>query len=211
MADGSFVEFLSAAFKNIHDVLKPGGAFYIWCASMTLDAFFAALKNNGMEARELLIWVKSNFALGHYDYHWRHEPCLYGWNDGAGRYFTNSRKESTVIDDTPDFEHMSKADAISLLRDIYDQTPTTAIFENKPNMNQLHPTMKPVSLFGYQIANSSRPGETVIDLFGGSGTTMIACEQLNRNCLMMEYDPHYADVIIDRWEKFTGGTAQLID
>ena len=116
-----------------------------------------------------------------------------------------------MIDDSPDIDHMSKADAIELLRKIYEQTPTTAIYEKKPNADLLHPTMKPVPLFGYQITNSSRRGETVLDLFGGSGTAMIACEQIDRTCLMMEYDSHYADVILDRWEKFTGGHAERAD
>ena len=210
LSNEQFIDFLTAAFRNMHDALKPGGAFYIWCASMKLDAFFAALANNEIEPRELLIWVKSNFALGHFDYHWRHEPCLYGWKAGK-HYFTNSRTENTVIDDSPDIDHMSKADAIDLLRKIYEQTPTTAIYEKKPNADLLHPTMKPVPLFGYQITNSSRRGETVLDLFGGSGTAMIACEQIDRTCLMMEYDSHYADVILDRWEKFTGGHAERAD
>ena len=106
---------------------------------------------------------------------------------------------------------MTKAEAIQLLQAIYEQSPTTAIYEKKPSFDSLHPTMKPIPLIGYQIANSSRKGETVLDLFGGSGTTLIACEQLGRKCLMMEYDPHYADVIIDRWEKYTGQKAVLLD
>ena len=106
---------------------------------------------------------------------------------------------------------MTKAEAIDLLTEIYQKSATTAIYEKKPSFDSLHPTMKPVPLIGYQIANSSRKGETVLDLFGGSGTTLIACEQLGRKCLMMEYDSHYADVIIDRWEKLTGQQAELIN
>lgn len=202
-----FIEFLTLAFRNLEMALFPGGAFYVWYAAKNEAAFHAAFQAAGLLVREQLIWVKNAFTLGRSDYQWRHEPCLYGWKDGAAHYFTNSRSESTVIDDTPDFEHMSKAEALELLSKIYERSATTAIYENKPTLDSLHPTMKPVALIGYQIANSSRKGETVLDLFGGSGTTLIACEQLGRNCRMMEYDPHYADVIIDRWEKLTGKQA----
>ena len=165
-----------------------------------------------MQIRQQLIWVKNTFALGRQDYQWRHEPCMYGWKDGAAHYFTNSRTESTVVDDSPDLDHLTKAEAIELLRAIYEgAVATTIIKENKPTASKLHPTMKPVALIGYQVANSSRRGETVLDLFGGSGTTLIACEQLGRKCRMMEYDPHYCDVIIDRWEKFTGQKAILLE
>lgn len=210
--DAEFIKFLKSAFENMMMSLRPGAAFYIWFASSKDPEFYAAAQQAGMEIRQQLIWVKSTFALGRQDYQWRHEPCMYGWKDGAGHYFTNSRTESTVVDDTPDLEHLSKADAIELLRAIYEgAVATTAIHEKKPAASKLHPTMKPVALIGYQIANSSRKGETVLDLFGGSGTTLIACEQLGRKCRMMEYDPHYADVIIDRWEKFTGGKAERIN
>lgn len=210
--DAEFIKFLKSAFENMAMSLRPGAAFYIWFAIGKVSEFYAAAEQAGLEIRQQLIWVKSTFALGRQDYQWRHEPCMYGWKDGAAHYFTNSRTESTVVDDTPDLEHLSKADAIELLRAIYEGgVATTAIHEKKPSASKLHPTMKPVALIGYQIANSSRKGETVLDLFGGSGTTLIACEQLGRKCRMMEYDPHYADVIIDRWEKFTGGKAERID
>lgn len=165
-----------------------------------------------MEIRQQLIWVKNVFALGRQDYQWRHEPCMYGWKEGAGHYFIDSRTESTVVDDSPDLDKLTKADAIELLRTIYEGgVATSTIYEKKPTVSKLHPTMKPVGLIGYQIANSSRRGESVLDLFGGSGTTMIAAEQLGRKAFLMEYDPHYCDVIIDRWEKFTGEKAVLLD
>lgn len=211
MDSGSFLEFLSAAFSNIELALKPGGVFYIWYAGKSATEFIAALRRNGLDVKEHLIWVKNMFVLGRQDYQWRHEPCLYGWKEGAPHYFINSRSETTVVDDSPDLDHISKANAIELLRAIYEGgVATSTIYEKKPTASRLHPTMKPVTLIGYQIANSSRRGETVLDLFGGSGTTLIACEQLGRQCRMMEYDPHYADVIIDRWEKFTGQTAEKI-
>lgn len=211
-SDEEFTKFLTSAFQNMMSALRPGGAFYIWFASSKDPQFNEAATRAGMEIRQQLIWVKSAFALGRQDYQWRHEPCMYGWKDGAAHFFTNSRTESTVVDDTPDLDHMSKADAIELLRAIYEGgVATTTIKERKPAASKLHPTMKPVALIAYQVANSSKRGETVLDLFGGSGTTLIACEQLGRHCRMMEYDPHYADVIIDRWEKFTGKTAEKVE
>lgn len=207
-----FVAFLNAAFSNMMMALKCGGSFYVWFASTGTDEFYKAAKLAGMEIRQQLIWVKNTFTLGRQDYQWRHEPCLYGWKAGAAHYFTNSRTESTVIDDTPDFDLMSHAEAVELLKHIYkDGTASSVIYDNKPSNSKLHPTMKPITLMGYQIENSSKRGDVVLDLFGGSGSTLIACEQLNRKCRMMEYDPHYADVIIDRWEKLTGRQAELVE
>lgn len=193
------------------NVLKLGGVFYIWYGSSSDHNFHQAANEAGMEIRQQLIWVKNTFTLGRQDYQWRHEDCLYGWKTGAAHYFTNSRAESTVYDDTPDFDHLTKAEAIDLLRTVFDSGAQTVIKENKPRISELHPTMKPVALIGYQVANSSKKGENVLDLFGGSGTTMIACEQLGRTCYMMEFDPYYCDVIIDRWEKFTGKKAAKIN
>ena len=101
---------------------------------------------------------------------------------------------------------MKKDEMKALLKKIFDeeQTQRTTIHEQKPLKSDLHPTMKPVKLIARLIRNSSQPGEKVLDLFGGSGTTLIACEQMDRRCCMMEFDPHYADVIVDRWEKMTG-------
>lgn len=205
--DEEFRAFLRSAFENVLTALKPGGAFYVWFASTRNFDFYEAAREAGMEIRQQLIWVKNIFALGRQDYQWRHEPCMYGWKEGAAHYFINSRNESTVYDDQPDLDKITKAEAVDLLRKIYDTEPQSVIREKKPAASKLHPTMKPVGLIGYQVANSSRRGDKVLDLFGGSGTTMIACEQLGRRCYMMEYDPHYCDVIIDRWETFTGKKA----
>ncbi|MBZ9569980.1 hypothetical protein KQY27_00205 [Methanobrevibacter sp. TMH8] len=119
--------------------------------------------------------------LGRQDYHWKHEPCLYGWKDGAPHFWNSNRKQTTILD-----------------------------FE-KPIKNSENPTMKPVSLIAYLIQNSSQKGQKVLDLFGGSGTTLIACEQLQRKCYMMELDPHYCDVIINRWEEFAKQKAVKIN
>ena len=146
--------------------------------------------------------------MGRQDYQWIYEPCLYGWKEGAAHYFTNSRGETTVLDGSQDFKKMKKEELVELLEKLFDTTDV--IRENKPSKSELHPTMKPVALFARLIRNSSRRGEIVLDLFGGSGTTMMACEQLGRKAYLMEYDPHYADVIVKRWEEYTGKKAELI-
>ena len=213
LGEKEFVEFLTKAMTNAKDALRDGGAFYVWYATRTTEQFLAGMRNAGMEVKQILIWVKSHFMLGRQDYQWQHEPCLYGWKDGTAHYFLDSRKQSTVIEDQlPDLSHMKKADMEALLREIYKaETPTDVIREAKPNVSELHPTMKPLKLIARQIRNSSEPGQTVLDLFGGSGTTLIACEQMDRRCMMMEFDPHYADVIVDRWEKATGLKALKIN
>ena len=209
MSDEEFYNFLSSAFKNIYNCLKPGGAYYIWYASKEVVNFSNALEDNNLPVRQELIWNKNSLVMGRQDYQWKHEPCLYGWKEGAGHYFIDDRTQTTVIEDKkPDIRKLKKEEMIKLLEEIYsDKISTTIINENKPATSELHPTMKPVKLIARQVKNSSRPGEIILDLFGGSGTTLITCEQLGRKCYMMEYDSHYADVIINRWETFTGEKA----
>ena len=210
--ENEFVEFLSKAMSNGKEALRDGGAFYVWYATLVTEQVFEAMRKADLKIRQTLIWVKGCFILGRQDYQWQHEPCLYGWKEGAAHYFLDNRKQSTVIEDMlPDLAHMKKSEMEALLKEIYaEEIATDVIREAKPNVSELHPTMKPLKLIARQIRNSSRPGETVLDLFGGSGTTLIACEQMDRRCLMMEYDPHYADVIVDRWERMTGQKAVLI-
>ena len=177
--DEDFIEFLRSAFELGMDALKPGGAFYIWHADTQRMNFLKACERAGMTIRECLVWVKNVFTLGRQDYQWRHEPCLYGWKDGASHQWYSDRKQSTVLE--------------------FD----------KPSSNSEHPTMKPIPLIAYQIENSSKEGDLVLDMFGGSGSTLIACEKLGRKCVTMELDPHYCDVIISRWEEMTGQRATL--
>lgn len=182
----------------------------MWYGDIEDIAFRQACFGNGLEIKECLIWVKNHFTLGRQDYQWRHEPCLYGWKEGS-HYFLDDRSQSTVIEDRMDIRKMKKEELIKALEEILSpDTPTTVIHENKPVKDDDHPTMKPVKLIARLIANSSRKRETVVDLFGGSGTTLIACEQLGRKCRMMELDPIYCDVIIRRWEKLTGKKATKI-
>lgn len=212
MSDSDFKEFLNSAFENAEKMLKKGGAFYIWYADSEDLNFRNACKNNGLDIKQCLIWVKNGFNFGRQDYKWKHEPCLYGWKEGAAHYFVEEYNHPTVIEDEIDIDKMKKEDMKKLLKEIFESDiPLTTIHENKPLKNDLHPTMKPLKMCADLIKNSTRRGEKVLDLFGGSGSTLMTCEQLGRTCFMMEYDPKYADVIIERWEKFTGQKAVLLN
>lgn len=180
MTDEDFRQFLKNFYSAANDNMKPGATFYIWYADTESYNFRGAARDIGWQVRQNLIWAKNTFALGRQDYQWRHEPCLYGWTEGAAHNWYSDRKQTTVLE--------------------FD----------KPARSDLHPTMKPVALFDYQMKNSSKPGDIVLDLFGGSGTTMIAAEQNGRAACLMELDPRYADVIIKRWEELTGDTAVLV-
>ena len=210
MSDEDFRSFLHDAFSAANSVMRAGCPFYVWTAQgHAMTDIMRELDNVGLFFRQQLIWVKSNLVLGRMDYQWRHEPCLYGWKDGA-HYFIDVRTRTTVFEDeeTIDIDKLKKDEMKKLLHDILDNPqPESVIRCPKPAKSADHPTMKPVRLFGYQIANSSLPGNIILDTFGGSGTTAIACQQLGRKARLMEIDPHYCDVIISRWEKFTGQKA----
>ena len=181
MEDNQFYSFLESAFINLYDSIKAGGSIYVFHADTEGLNFRKAIMSSGFKLAECLVWVKNAFVMGRQDYHWKHEPVLYGWKPGASHYFINDRSQSTVLE--------------------FD----------KPIRNEEHPTMKPIDLIAYLINNSSKKDEIVLDLFGGSGKTMIACEQTNRKAFIMELDPRYCDVIVDRWEKFTNQKAELIN
>lgn len=209
LESAEFKAFLVKAFANMEEQLKAGGVFYVWYASKEQIHFEEALKEAGLQIREQLIWKKNHFILGRQDYHWQHEPCMYGWKEGAKHYFIEDRTQSTVLlEDKLDFTKLKKEEMLELLQEIYNKKiNTTVLEEDKPLINELHPTMKPVRLLARLINNSSREEEIVLDLFVGSGSTLIACEQLNRKCYAMEIDEQYASVTIKRWEEFTGRKA----
>ena len=195
MAADDFFIFLHSFYKNLNAFVIPGGAWYIWHADSEGAAFRVALKETGILFKQVLIWVKSQFTLGRQDYQWQHEPCifavneeqeyeaglkqyepcLYGWKEGAAHNWYSDRRQSTILE------------------------------FKKPLASKEHPTMKPVPLIGYQIENSSRVGDIVADGFGGSGTTMVACEQLKRICYMVEFGPHFCQVIVDRMRQLVPG------
>lgn len=181
MSDASFRKFLTDAFTAAAQNMRAGAAFYIWYADVESINFLMAAEEAGLHYRQCLVWVKNVMVLGRKDYQWRHEPCLYGWKDGAAHHWYADRKQTSVLE--------------------FD----------KPSRSEEHPTMKPVALFAYLVRNSSRPGDLVLDPFAGSGTTVMACEQLKRRAAVMELDPHYASVIVERWERLTGKTAVRVD
>lgn len=212
MDDMTFLSFLTAAFNCAVQSMRPGAAFYVWHADSKGFEFRSALKEVGLTLRETLIWVKNALVLGRQDYQWRHEPCLYGWKNGASHYFIDDRSQSTVIEDAGfDYKKLKKDELLKIVLQLTDvSVPNTVIYEDKPTKNDIHPTMKPVKLMARLIKNSTKQEELVLDLFGGSGSTLIACEQINRICYTMEFDPKYCDAILDRWEKFTGEEAVCI-
>lgn len=181
MDNDKFEEFLTNAFNAANANMEKGASFYIFHSDCYSYWFRKALINTvDLELRENLIWVKNSMVLGRQDYQWRHEPCLYGWKKGSSHNWFSDRKQTTVME--------------------FD----------RPTKSVEHPTMKPIPLFAYLIQNSSQEGWNVYDSFGGSGTTIMACEQLGRNGFSMELDPHYCDVIINRWETYTGKKAEKI-
>jgi DNA modification methylase len=171
MGNDDFYTFLYDFYSALTTAVKKGGAIYVWHASSEVINFGKALVDAGWLLKQQLIWVKNSMVMGRQDYQWKHEPCLYGWLDGGSHNWYSDRKQTTVIE--------------------FD----------RPNRNGEHPTMKPIGLFGYQIENSSKVGDLVIDAFGGSGTTMVACEQLKRKARIVEFDPKYCDVIVKRMIK----------
>lgn len=212
-SDGDFHKLLVDAFKAADQVMRPGAAFYIWHADSEGYNFRGACREIGWQVRQCLIWNKNTFVLGRQDYQWKHEPCLYGWKDGAAHYFVDDRTQSTVFEDKGhDIDHMKKEEMKALLKELFeDKISTTVMEEDKPSRSAEHPTMKPIKLLARQIKNSSKKGENVLDIFGGSGSTLITCEQLGRHCFTVELDPKYCDVIIKRWEDFTGQQAVKIN
>ena len=177
MGDGDFRQFLRDAYVAADAVMKAGAVFYIWHADSEGYNFRGAAKDAGWQVRQCLVWKKSSLVMGRQDYHWQHEPCLYGWKEGAAHLWATDRKQTTILE------------------------------FNKPSRNGEHPTMKPVELFEYQMLNNTKGADLVLDSFGGSGTTIIAAEKHGRYGRLMELDPKYCDVIIKRWQDFTGKQA----
>ena len=209
MTSEAFRAFLTAAFGAMAGAAKPGAGAYIFHADSEGVAFREAFQGAGFLLKQCLIWVKNAFVLGRQDYQWRHEPILYGWKEGAAHYFTEQRNLSTVIDESgrPDVDKMTfdeLADLVSLIYDAVEDEPTTVLYCDKPLRNAEHPTMKPVALVARLIENSSRPGWVVLDPFGGSGSTLMACEGTGRAARLIELDPRFADVIVKRYAEVTG-------
>lgn len=198
MAPAAYLAMLNAWFKAGCERLKPGGAFYIAHAeSYGLETRQAA-EAAGLNIKQCLVWVKQAFTLGRQDYEWQHEPILYGWKAGAGHYWQGGYSQSTVIDYDVDLKKLSKSELIAMVNHLRNAMDTTVIREPRSVSNELHPTIKPVRLVARHIWNSSKRGETVIELFSGSGTTMAAAEQLGRRCVATEDDPKFVAVGLER-------------
>lgn len=180
MGDSEFRDFLLKVFKNYQSVSKPGSAIYVCHADSNGLTFRSTLVEAGWLLKQCLVWVKQQFVMGRQDYHWQHEPILYGWMPGAAHHWFGNRKQSTVWQ--------------------FD----------RPMKSLEHPTMKPVEMIQHALLNSSKKDDLVLDFFGGSGSTMIACEKTKRRCFTMELDPKYCDVVVTRWEKYTGEKAKRI-
>ncbi len=180
MTDGKFLQFLTDSFKQMYEHSKKGAAIYVFHADSEGYNFRTAFKQADYSLRQCLIWAKNSLVMGRQDYQWKHEPILYGWKDGASHAWYADRKQTTLIE--------------------YD----------RPQKSPEHPTMKPVGLCGYLIRNSSKEGDIVLDPFGGSGSTLIAAEQLSRICYMMELDPKYCDVIVKRYYQLVGSDANVL-
>lgn len=177
MDEGEYQRFLSAALGHAIARVHPGGAFYVWHADLHGLTVRAACSDAGLTVRQCLVWAKNTMVLGRQDYQWKHEPCLYGWAEGAAHTWLGDRTQTTILE--------------------FD----------KPARSADHPTMKPVELFAYLLRNSCPKGGRVFDPFGGSGTTLIAAEQEGRSAALLELDPKYCDVIVSRYEAFTGAQA----
>jgi site-specific DNA-methyltransferase (adenine-specific) len=175
MGDSEFLSFLTSAFKNAVEIMKPGASYYIFHADSEGYNFRSACIAANLKVRECLIWVKDSLVLGRLDYHYRHEPILRGWKDGAAHSWYSDRKQTTILE--------------------FD----------RPKKSEQHPNMKPVEMLIYLMKNSSKKGDTVTDFFGGSGSTLIAAEQTGRKAFLMELDEKYCDVIRKRWAEFVHG------
>lgn len=207
MEDAQFRKFLRDAFGCAVTETKEGGPIYIAHADSEGLNFRAAMVEAGWIFKQCLIWVKDSFTLGRQDHQWQHEPILYGWKPGAGHCWYGDRDKSTVIDDDVELRKLGKPELVAIINDMRNSGNTTIYRHAKPTKSDLHPTMKPVALVKQQVRNSSRRGDVVLDLFGGSGTTLIACEALGRRARLMEIDPIYADVIVKRWQSWANGEA----
>ena len=175
MSNDDFYKFLYDFYTALGSYTKPGGSWYVWHADSEVVNFRKAMSDSGIMPKQGIVWKKSSLVMGRQDYQWQHEPCLYGWKEGAAHGWYSDRKQSTILE--------------------FD----------KPSRNAEHPTMKPVPLIAYQIGNSSKQGDIVADGFGGSGTTMVASHQMGRKCYMVEFDPKYCQVIVDRMRKLDPG------
>lgn len=213
MSSNDFYEFLKKFYANAFSVMRDGAAFYIFHADSETKAFRGACEEVGFKISQCLIWVKNAFNLSMQDYHWRHEPCLYGWKLGTAHYFITDRSQDTILEDIESLKSKSKAELLEMYLNLQKilEEHSTIIRENKPLKNDVHPTMKPLKLLARLMVNSSQKEWNILDLFGGSGSTLMTAEQLGRKSYLMEYDPRFADVIVKRFASVNKNITLLRD
>jgi DNA modification methylase len=203
MDDEQFKKFLLDFYKNIESNMKVGAPYYIFHSSIKADTFINELKKTSLKPRQILIWVKDRIVFSRQDYHWKHEHILYGWKEGAAHYFTFDRTQDTVIDDykAKDLKKKTKKELLQLLEQLRSEEPfeNDVLYYKKPSKSDLHPTIKPINLLKRLMRNSSLKDDLVFDGFLGSGSTLLAAEQLKRKCYGIELDEQYVDVIVKRY------------
>jgi len=202
MSNKNFHDFLAASFRQMEAAMKPGAPIYVFHNDTASQQFRETLSNSGLLLKQVLVWVKQKIVPGRQDYNWQHEAILYGWKEGAAHRWYGQFNKSTVIDDDLNPEGMTKDELVDIFNQI--KLLSTVIREDRPNRNGEHSTMKPVRLIARLMQNSSKPRDIVLDPFGGSGSTLMAAEQLNRQARLVELDPSYCDVICNRFEGVTG-------
>lgn len=199
------VKFLLDALTGAAGCMPAGAAFYAFGPSAPIGrAFYEAIDKSPWHHHQTLTWVKNSMVLGHLDYHYRHEFCFYGWLPGAPHYFAPTRREDTIL--RTDIDRMTEQQVRAAYKELLESlaAQSDALEFDRPSASRLHPTMKPVELIAHLMRNSSEQGDWVLDSFAGSGTTILAAEQMGRRAVCIEYDEHYADVILSRYEAETG-------
>jgi DNA modification methylase len=201
-----FYNFLHDFSRLAYEQLKGGAAFYIFHSSREASTFRKAAEDAKFKVAQTLIWVKNHFTLGRQDYQWIYEPIFYGWKeaDGCPHYFINDRTQTTVFEKPCDFKKMGKAELITVFENVFKECQTDILRCDKPQRSDDHPTQKPITLCAKLIDNSSKIGGLVYEPFCGSGSTLIAAEQLKRRCYGIELEPRYCDVTVRRYIESSG-------
>lgn len=201
MSDAEFDQFMRDVYTTMYAGMKDGASAYVFYKELGKGVFLTALQESGLNFKQELIWVKNQIVLGGAKYQNKYEPCIFACKGKTIGAWYGERKQRSVIED---IDYMSEEELRTAVKELTELEPCDIIRERKQLVSPLHPTMKPIRLLAKLLANSTKEGDSVLDLFGGSGSTLIACEQMKRKCYMMELDTKYVDTIIDRWEQFTG-------
>lgn len=208
MSPEEFRAFLTDVYTTMYAGMEDGASCYVFYKELGEGVFMQCMENGGIDFKQELVWVKNQLVLGGSKYQNMYEPCLFGCKGGQVKYWYGKRNQRSVIET---IDLMNEEELRDAIRKLTEAEPNDVVRERKPAVNDLHPTMKPIKLLAKLLSNSTKEGDLVLDLFGGSGSTLMACEQLGRSCRMMELDTKYIDVIIERWESYTGQKAVLLN